>query len=115
LLWADPAFSRGSALASALRRPDHRRYDIVLVEFVNTTHPNTAPNRCARPETPDPTLRPIGVGADAAGYQDRGAAEKMRPCGERASRHSFAGEITLTEEFAYREWSRWGWRSPKGE
>jgi hypothetical protein len=27
----------------------------------------------------------------------------------------FAGEITLTEEFAYREWSRWGPRSPKGE
>jgi hypothetical protein len=76
LLWADPAFSRGSALARALRRPDHRRYDIVLVEFVNTTHSNTAPNR--RPVRPagdaGPTLRPIGVGAD--GYEDRGAAER---------------------------------------
>jgi hypothetical protein len=79
LLCADPAFSRGSALASALRGPDHNRDDIVLVEFLNTTDPNTAPNRCAwcdRPETPDPTLRPIAAGADAAGYEDRGAAER---------------------------------------
>jgi hypothetical protein len=64
------------ALANFFQETRHRRYDIVLVEFVNTTHPNTAPNRCARPETPDPTLRPIVVGADAAGYEDRGAAER---------------------------------------
>ena len=35
--------------------------------------------------------------------------------GELSAGVSFAGEITLTEEFAYREWSRWGWRSPKGD
>jgi hypothetical protein len=34
--------------------------------------------------------------------------------GELSAGVSFAGEITLTE-FAYREWSRWGCRRPKGE
>jgi hypothetical protein len=41
-------------------------FDIVLVEFLNTTHPDTDPSRCAqcgRAETPDATLLPIGVGA----------------------------------------------------
>jgi hypothetical protein len=28
---------------------------------------------------------------------------------------SLVGEITLIEVFAYREWSRWGCRRPKGE
>jgi hypothetical protein len=40
-------------------------YDIVLVEFLNATHPNTDPSRCAhcrRAETPREVLLPIGVG-----------------------------------------------------
>jgi hypothetical protein len=48
-----------------LPRPDAERaaFDIVLVEFLNATHPDTDPNLCARcggPETPDATLLPIG-------------------------------------------------------
>jgi hypothetical protein len=38
-------------------------FDIVLVEFLNATHPDTNPNRCAycgKPEAPDATLLPIG-------------------------------------------------------
>jgi hypothetical protein len=73
LLCAHPAFSRGSGLASALRGPDHNRDDIVLVEF--STLPIQTPFRTAapgdRPETPD-----IAAGADAAGYEDRGAAKR---------------------------------------
>ena len=41
-------------------------FDIVLVEFLNATHPDTDPNRCAccgRAETPSNILLPIGVGA----------------------------------------------------
>jgi hypothetical protein len=37
----------------------------VLIEYLNTTHPDTDPNRCAHcggPETPNATLLPIGVG-----------------------------------------------------
>jgi len=41
--------------------------------------------------------------------------ELVDTTGERSAGVSFAGEITLTEEFAYREWSRWGSSSPKGE
>jgi hypothetical protein len=40
-------------------------YEIVLVEFLNATHPDTDPNRCAycgKRETPDATLLPIGIG-----------------------------------------------------
>jgi hypothetical protein len=40
-------------------------FDMVLVEFLNATHPDTDPNRCAwcgKSETPDTTLLPIGVG-----------------------------------------------------
>jgi hypothetical protein len=40
-------------------------FDIVLVEFLNATHPDTDPNRCAwcgKSETSDTTLLPIGVG-----------------------------------------------------
>jgi hypothetical protein len=40
-------------------------FDIILVEFLNRTHPDTDPNRCTwcgRPETADATLLPIGVG-----------------------------------------------------
>ena len=40
-------------------------YNIVLVEFLNATHPDTDPNRCAhcgRLETVDAPLLPIGVG-----------------------------------------------------
>jgi hypothetical protein len=39
-------------------------FDIVLVEFLNATHPDTDPNRCAgcgRPETRDSVLLPFGV------------------------------------------------------
>jgi hypothetical protein len=35
--------------------------------------------------------------------------------GELSAGVSLAGEIRLTEVFAYREWSRWGSSSPKGE
>ena len=48
-------------------------YEIVLVEFLNRTYPNTASDRCAccgRPETPDATLLPIGVGARHAWLHD---------------------------------------------
>jgi hypothetical protein len=49
-----------------LPRPDAEReaFDIVLVEFLNATHPDTDPNLCARcgPETSDATLLPIGWG-----------------------------------------------------
>jgi hypothetical protein len=41
-------------------------FDIVLVERLNATHPDTDPNRCAwcgRAETPSDALLPIGVGA----------------------------------------------------
>ena len=40
-------------------------FDMVLVEFLNATHPDTDPNCCAwcgKSETPDTTLLPIGVG-----------------------------------------------------
>jgi hypothetical protein len=40
-------------------------YDIVLVEFLNATHPDTDPNRCAwcgKSETPSAVLLPTGVG-----------------------------------------------------
>jgi hypothetical protein len=52
----------------AMPRPEAERaaYEIVLVEFLNRTHPNTDPNRCAHCgalETPDVTLLPIGWGA----------------------------------------------------
>jgi hypothetical protein len=40
--------------------------------------------------------------------------ELVDTTGERSAGVSFAREITLTE-FAYREWSRWGSSSPKGE
>ena len=48
-------------------RPEAEReaFDIVLVEFLNRTHPDTDPNRCAwcgKPETLDAILLPIGVG-----------------------------------------------------
>src|SRR6478609_8683749 len=50
-----------------LPRPEAERaaFDIILVEFLNRTHPDTDPNRCAscgKSETPDATLLPIGVG-----------------------------------------------------
>jgi hypothetical protein len=50
-----------------LPRPDAEReaFDIVLVEFLNATRPDTDPNLCARcggPETSDATLLPIGWG-----------------------------------------------------
>lgn len=41
-------------------------YEIVLVEFLNRTYPNTASDRCAHcggSATPDATLLPIGWGA----------------------------------------------------
>ena len=40
-------------------------FDIILVEFLNRTHPDTSSDRCAhcrRSETPDAILLPIGVG-----------------------------------------------------
>ena len=48
-------------------------YEIVLVEFLNATHPNTDPSRCAecgQAETPGATLLPIGVGARHAWLHD---------------------------------------------
>jgi hypothetical protein len=51
-----------------LPRPDAERaaYEIVLVERLNSSHPNTLDDRCAwcgSSETPGATLLPIGVGA----------------------------------------------------
>jgi hypothetical protein len=48
-------------------------YEMVLVEFLNATHPDTDPSRCAwcsRPETPGGVLLPIGVGARHAWLHD---------------------------------------------
>jgi hypothetical protein len=39
-------------------------YEILLVEQLNATHPDTPSDRCVhcgKPETPDETLRPFGV------------------------------------------------------
>jgi hypothetical protein len=51
-----------------LSRPEAERvaFQIVLVEFLNRTYPDTPSDRCAwcdRPETRDSILLPIGVGA----------------------------------------------------
>jgi hypothetical protein len=59
-----------------LPRPEAERvaFQIVLVEFLNRTHPNTDPNRCAhcgRPETPDAALLPIGWGVRYSWVHDR--------------------------------------------
>ena len=48
-----------------LARPDAEReaFKHVLIKYLNDTHPNTDPTRCAHcgdPETPDATLQPIG-------------------------------------------------------
>jgi hypothetical protein len=58
-----------------LPRPEAERaaFDIVLAEFLNRTHPDTDPNRCAycrRLETPDSTLLPFGVGLRHAWLHD---------------------------------------------
>jgi hypothetical protein len=50
-----------------LPRPDAElaAFDFVLVKFLNATHSDTDPDRCAHcsaPETPDATLLPIGWG-----------------------------------------------------
>ena len=48
-------------------------YEIVLVEYLNATHPETEPSRCAecgRAETTNETLLPIGVGARHAWLHD---------------------------------------------
>ena len=48
-------------------------YDIVVVDFLNATHPDTDPNSCAccgRAETPSNILLPIGVGARHAWLHD---------------------------------------------
>ncbi len=54
--------------ARSLSRPEAERvaFQIVLVEFLNRTYPNTPSGRCAwcgRSETPGAVLLPIGVGA----------------------------------------------------
>ena len=71
-----PKIIRGVTFGAGYsRRPAWRReagcaaFDIVLIERLNTTHPDTDPSRCARfgkSETPDGTLLPIGVGARAS-------------------------------------------------
>jgi hypothetical protein len=58
-----------------LPRPEAERaaYDIVVVEFLNATHPDTDPNRCAwcgRAETPGGVLLPFGVGPHAWMHSD---------------------------------------------
>jgi hypothetical protein len=50
-----------------LTRPDaeHEAFTHVLIEYLNETHPDTNPTRCAHyggPETQDATLLPIGWG-----------------------------------------------------
>jgi hypothetical protein len=64
-------FEEKTDLAERVRglpRPEAERaaFDIILVEFLNRTHPATDPNRCAscgKSATPDTILLPIGVGA----------------------------------------------------
>jgi hypothetical protein len=44
---------------------ERKAFRHLMVEYLNATHPNTDPNRCAhcgRFETPDQTLLPIGAG-----------------------------------------------------
>jgi hypothetical protein len=56
------------------REAEREAFNIVLVEFLNATHPDTDPNRCARcggPETPDATLLPIGWGEQHAWLHQR--------------------------------------------
>jgi hypothetical protein len=41
-------------------------FENTAIEFLNATHPDTDPNRCAHcggAETPDSVLRPVGAGA----------------------------------------------------
>jgi hypothetical protein len=59
-----------------LSRPDaeHEAFKHVLIEYLNATHPDTDPNRCAHcrgPETPDATPLPIGVGERHAWLHQR--------------------------------------------
>jgi hypothetical protein len=63
-------FEEKTDLAERVRglpRPEAERaaFDIILVEFLNRTHPDTSSDGCAhcrRSETPDAILLPIGVG-----------------------------------------------------
>jgi hypothetical protein len=79
------AFEAEVAHVMQIRGPSRREAEIVafeniLVEFLNATHPDTDPNRCARcggPETPDVTLLPIGVGHRHA-WLHRGCWEAWR-------------------------------------
>ena len=55
-------------------------YEIILVERLNATHPNTDPNRCAwcgKAETPTDILRPHGVGVRHA-WLHSGCWERWR-------------------------------------
>jgi hypothetical protein len=73
-------------------------FDIVLVEFLNATHPNTDPNRCAacgRPETPGGVLLPIGVGARHAWLHDCCWAEWRD--GRRAEAIALLAGMEITE------------------
>jgi hypothetical protein len=64
------AFEAAIARVTQIRglpRPEAEQaaFDIVLIDLLNASHPNSDPNRCAwcgTPETPDATLLPIGVG-----------------------------------------------------
>jgi hypothetical protein len=65
-----------------LPRPDAEReaFQHVLIEFLNVTHPDTDPTRCAQcggPETPDAALLPIGCG-DRHAWLHRGCWEPWR-------------------------------------
>ena len=58
---------------TALDKRISKRVQIVLVEFLNRTYPNTRSDRgasCDRPETRDSILLPIGMGARDAWLHD---------------------------------------------
>ena len=68
-------------------------YDIVLVEFLNATHPDTDPNRCAwcgQPETPADVLLPIGVGPPCMAALGLLGAVARAPA-DRSDRHARPG------------------------
>jgi hypothetical protein len=67
-------------------------FDIVLVEFLNATHSSTPFDRCARcgkPETPDATLLPIGVGPHA--WLHSGCRAPWREARRKAAIETLAG------------------------
>ena len=86
-------------------------FEIVLVEFLNATHPDTDPSRCAwcgKPETPADVLLPIGVGARHAWLHDRCWA----PWRERRRTEAIATLAGRGSRSRAREGNRWNRKTP---